>query len=202
VEPKEAFLLGLLLAASGVGWALLIDPLYGVVVAAGLVFDVGVYTLWLKRRTAWSIIWGGIAGGMPVLAGRALGLGSVDWIGLALCLGVLFWIPTHIMTFSMRFHADYQRAGLPTFPQRYGYRFTRIVIAISSVLAALAMAAALVGIGCETGPLILLGLFSFVLFILAMRSMLRPSERLNYGLFKYASVYMMGAMLLLVVTGI
>ncbi len=201
-DPREALLLGLLLAASGTGWALLIDPLYGVVVIAGLFFDVGVYTIWLKRRNAWSIIWGGIAGGMPVLAGRALGLGAIDWIGLALCLGVLFWIPTHIMTFNMRYFKDYQRAGVPTFPQRYGFHFTRVVIAISSVLAALAMAAALVGIGCETGPLILLGLFSFVLFILAMRSTLRPSDRLNYGLFKCASVYMMGAMLLLVVTGL
>ncbi len=50
VEPKEALLLGLLLAASGTGWALLIDPLYGLVVIAGLFFDVGVYTVWLKRR--------------------------------------------------------------------------------------------------------------------------------------------------------
>ena len=45
--------------------------LYGVIVFAGLFFDVLIYTIWLKRRTAWSIVWGGLAGGMPVLAGRA-----------------------------------------------------------------------------------------------------------------------------------
>ena len=41
-------------------------------------------TIWLKRRTCWGIVWGGISGGMPILAGRALGLGSIDWIGILL----------------------------------------------------------------------------------------------------------------------
>ena len=60
-----------------------------------------IYTIWLKRRTAWSILWGGISGGMPVLAGRVLGTGEIDWIGIALALGVLFWIPTHILTIHL-----------------------------------------------------------------------------------------------------
>ena len=51
------------------------DALYGLIIFAGLFFDVVIYTIWLKRRTCWSIVWGGISGGMPILAGRALGLG-------------------------------------------------------------------------------------------------------------------------------
>jgi len=83
-KPREALIFGLLLSIIGIGWALAIDPLYGIVVFAGLFFDVVVYTIWLKRRTAWSIVWGGISGGMPVLAGRVLGIGYIDWVGIAL----------------------------------------------------------------------------------------------------------------------
>jgi len=104
VQPGEALKLGIVLSILGVGWALILDPLYGSIVFAGLFFDVIVYTVWLKRRTAWSIIWGGVSGGMPILAGRALGMGQIDWIGIALAASVLFWIPTHIMTFNIRYN--------------------------------------------------------------------------------------------------
>jgi len=114
ITRREAFWLGLVLAAAGVGLALALDALYGLVVFAGLFFDVVVYTIWLKRRTCWSIVWGGIAGGMPILAGRVLAIGQVDLVGLLLAMAVLFWIPTHILTFSMRYHADYQAARVPT----------------------------------------------------------------------------------------
>ena len=106
VKPNEALVFGLIFSVIGISWALTIDLLYGVVVFAGLFFDVVVYTIWLKRWTPWSIVWGGISGGMPVLAGRVLGTGQFDWVGIALALGVLFWIPTHILTFSIRYHHD------------------------------------------------------------------------------------------------
>jgi protoheme IX farnesyltransferase len=199
ISPAQVLRTGLALSILGVGWALLIAPLYGLVVLAGWFFDVVVYTVWLKRRTAWSIVWGGISGGMPILAGRALGLGHIDWIGLMLALAVLLWIPTHILTFSMRYHSDYQRAGVPTFPQRYGFAFTRLVIAISSVLAGLAMATAAVGIEISQGSLHLIGLLSGGLLVLAVYSLLRPSEKANFTLFKYASLYMACSMVIIAV---
>ena len=73
------------------------------IVLAGLFFDVVIYTIWLKRRTPYSIIVGGLAGGMPALAGRTLGTGRVDLLGLLLALAVLLWIPTHIVTFGVRY---------------------------------------------------------------------------------------------------
>ena len=151
VTPGEAFRLGLLLSGVGVGWAFMLNWLYGIIVFAGLFFDVVVYTLWLKRRTAWAVLWGGIAGGMPVLAGRVLGAGGLEWIGLLMALGVVLWIPTHYLTFNMRFFDDYNKAKIPTFPATYGFRATRGIIAFSSVAAAAAMIGAAVGIGVAVG---------------------------------------------------
>jgi protoheme IX farnesyltransferase len=197
IGPDEVLRIGLWLSVLGVGWAAAMDALYGLVVFAGWFFDVVVYTIWLKRRSAWSIVWGGIAGGMPVLAGRALGLGAIDWIGLALALGVLFWIPTHILTFSMRYYDDYRLAGIPTFASRYGFTATRTTIAVSSVLAALAMGVSAIAIGVTQGLLHVLGLLSGGLLLLAVYSLWRPSEKANFTLFKYASLYMLLSMLLI-----
>ncbi len=199
VTPDEALHLGLVLSVLGVGLAVAMSPLFGLIIIAGLFFDVVVYTMWLKRRTCWSIIWGGIAGGMPILAGRALGVGAIDTTGLLLSLAVLFWIPTHIMTFSMRNFDDYQAAGIPTFPSTYGFQVTRVVLAISSLLAAISIAVAGVLIGMEWGYLRVLAVMSAGLLLLAVASVLRPSERVNFGLFKYASLYMLASMLMLAV---
>ncbi len=197
ISSKEALSLGLVLSFVGVGLALLIDPLFGFIVFLGIFFDVLIYTIWLKRRTCWSIIWGGLAGGMPILAGRTLAVGAIDWISLLLAVGILFWIPTHIMTFSMKYHDDYQAAGIPTFPSQYNFSFTRLMIAISSILAAITMGAAAIGIGMTTGYLRLLIVLSIGLVFLALSSLLNPSDKLNFGLFKYASLYMLSAMLLM-----
>ena len=201
-KPQEALIFGLALSIIGISWAFAIDTLYGTVVSAGLFFDVVVYTIWLKRRTAWSIIWGGIAGGMPVLAGRVLGTGQIDWVGIALALGVLFWIPTHILTFSIRYHEDYKKANVPTFPSTYSFQTARLIIAISSVLATLAFGLASYGVGLTWGFLRLLVVLSAGLFALAVQSLRSPSERITFGLFKYASLYMLSAMLLMFLTGL
>lgn len=202
ISSKEALRLGLVLSILGVSLAATMDPLYGLIVFGGLFFDVVVYTIWLKRRTPWSILWGGISGGMPILAGRALGTGSIDWIGILLALAVLFWIPTHIMTLTMRHHADYQRAGVPTFSSVYGFQAARIIIAISSLVAALALGLAAFRLGTAWGYMRLLVVLSGGLLALAVGSLARPSERVNFGLFKYASLYMLGSMLLLVMEAI
>jgi protoheme IX farnesyltransferase len=197
ISPGEALRLGLVLSTLGVGLAVAMNPLYGLTVFAGLFFDVVVYTIWLKRRTCWSIVWGGISGGMPILAGRVLGIGHLDGVGLLLTLAVLFWIPTHILTFAMRYFEDYQSAAIPTFPAVYGFKVTRMTIAFSSVVAALCIGAASLLIGMQWGFLRLLAVLSGGLLLLAVASLVHPSERLNFGLFKYASLYMLAAMILL-----
>lgn len=197
LSSQETLRLGLILSVIGIAWSAMLSPLYALVVFAGWFFDVVIYTIWLKRRTCWSIVWGGIAGGMPILAGRALGTGTIDLVGILLTLSVLFWIPTHILTFAMRFYADYQNAGVPTFPSCYGFPVTRATIAASSVLSAFAIGLASILIGVQWGFVRLLVVLSSGLLLLAIGSLLRPNEKVNFGLFKYASLYMLASMILL-----
>ncbi len=199
IKPKEALWVGLIISFLGVGMALFMNIGFGIIIFAGLFFDVVVYTIWLKRRTCWSIVWGGISGGMPILAGRFLGIGSLDWIGVVLALGILLWIPTHILTFNMRYAKDYLNAEIPTVVSVYGVKVNHAIIAGSSILAAIAMGMASWGIGITWGCLRLLSVLSVGLILLAIFLIFRPSERINFGLFKYASIYMLSSMLLMVV---
>jgi len=71
------------------------------------------YTLILKRRTAQNIVWGGVAGCMPVLIGWAAVTDSLDWAPFIL-FGVIFlWTPPHYWPLSMKYRDDYKRAGVP-----------------------------------------------------------------------------------------
>ena len=97
------------------------------------------------------------------------------------------------MTFGMRNDQDYRRAGIPTLPIIYGFQATRVIIAASSVFASLAMILAAVGIGLSLG-LCMLGVLSTALLLMAVATLLRPSEKMNFGLFKFASLYMFGSM--------
>jgi len=197
LSRTEVFRVGMIVSALGVGGALAVAPLYGLVVFAGWFFDVIVYTLWLKRRSAWSIVWGGISGAMPILSGRVLATGQVDLVGILLALAILFWIPTHTLTFSLKFRDDYANAGVPTFPSAYGETFTRAAIALSSVLAAVAIGWASALIGISAGYLRLIAVLTAGLLLLAFATFRVQSARVNFGLFKYASLYMLSAMIIL-----
>jgi protoheme IX farnesyltransferase len=198
VTPNEVLILGIIISTIGIFWAFLLNPGYGFVVAAGLFFDVFAYSIVLKRRTCWSIVWGGIAGAMPVLSGRVLAIGKLDAIGILLASSILFWIPTHTLTFSLKFFEDYKAAGVPTFPSTYGISFTRLAIAASSIAAALAMSIASIWIGVAEGILALIIILSAVLLFLAATVLVRPSDKSNLRLYKYASIYMLCTMLLII----
>jgi len=200
IGVTQALVVGALLSVGGLVWAASLSLLYATVVLAGLFFDVAVYTLWLKRRTAWSIVWGGLSGGMPILAGRVLGSGRLDLIGLLLAASVVLWIPTHILTFcsSSRYYRDYLLGGIPTFPGIYGRRNTRLIVAVASIGAAVAIGTGCIALGLAWGYVRLLAVLAAGIVGLALVSIYRPSDEINFGLFKYASFYMLGSMLMVV----
>ncbi|MBN1132052.1 MAG: UbiA family prenyltransferase [Bacteroidales bacterium] len=191
---RAAFLL--LITGLAIGFSL--SALYGAILFAGFFIDFVIYTIWLKRISAWSIVWGGISGGMPVLAGRVLGLGSVDWIGLLLSLAVLLWIPTHIMTFNIKYYKDYERARIPTFASSYGLKATRVIIAFSAITSALAFGLGAFLMGLSWGYLRVLIIIAVILISYSVYCLLKPGPKVNYHIFKIASIYMVIVMLIII----
>lgn len=75
-----------------------------------------VYTVWLKRRTAWNIVVGGLAGSFAVLAGAAAVDPAPQPVPLLLALVMFLWTPPHFWSLAAAKRDDYARAGVPMLP--------------------------------------------------------------------------------------
>jgi protoheme IX farnesyltransferase len=199
LRPLEAMIFGGLLSVVGLAHCFGLDMRFGVVVALGFVFDLLVYTAWLKRRTPLSILFGGVSGGMPVLAGRVLALGQIDVVGILLASSVLLWIPSHILTLALRYADDYRRAGVPVWPNVYGHRATRLVIAGANLLNVLVLMICALLLRVHAAVFVLLLGMSLGMFVLASFQLVAPTDKRNWVLFKVASLYMLASSLLLTV---
>ncbi|MFE3069536.1 heme o synthase [Streptomyces sp. NPDC059247] len=117
LTPRAALIFGLTLAAVSTLWfGLLVNWLSAALSLGALLFYVVVYTMILKRRTAQNIVWGGIAGCLPVLIGWSAVTDSMSWAAVILFLVIFFWTPPHYWPLSMKVKDDYARAGVPMLP--------------------------------------------------------------------------------------
>ncbi|MGC5628004.1 heme o synthase [Georgenia sp. Z1344] len=114
IRPRDALVFASVLGVVSVAWfALLANLVASALTLAAILLYVVFYTMILKRRTSQNIVWGGVAGCMPVVIGWSVVTGSLDWPALVLFLIVFFWTPPHYWPLSMKFTKDYQRAGVP-----------------------------------------------------------------------------------------
>jgi heme o synthase len=117
VSPTGALVFGLVLAAVSVlTIGLATNWLAGGLTLAAIAFYLLVYTMLLKRRTSQNIVWGGIAGCMPVLIGWAAVTGGLAAAPFTLFAVVFFWTPPHTWALASRYREDYARAGVPMLP--------------------------------------------------------------------------------------
>jgi protoheme IX farnesyltransferase len=75
-----------------------------------------VYTVWLKRRSAWNIVIGGLAGSFAVLAGAAAVDPSPQIVPVVLAIVLFLWTPPHFWSLAAAKGDDYARAGVPMLP--------------------------------------------------------------------------------------
>ena len=74
------------------------------------------YTMMLKKNTSQNIVWGGIAGCMPVLIGQAAVTNSLTLTSWLFFLLIFFWTPPHFWALAVRYKDDYKAAGIPMLP--------------------------------------------------------------------------------------
>jgi len=117
VPPTNALIFGIILGVvSTLGLGLTVNWLAAGLSLAANLFYVLVYSMILKRRTSQNVVWGGLAGCMPVLIGWAGVTGRLDWAPVVLFGVVFFWTPPHTWTLAMRYKEDYAAAKVPMLP--------------------------------------------------------------------------------------
>ena len=87
-----------------------------ILTAIAIIFYVLIYTITLKRNTSQNIVWGGIAGCMPVLIGQAAVTNSLTVTSWLFFLMIFFWTPPHFWALAVRYKDDYAAAGIPMLP--------------------------------------------------------------------------------------
>ena len=198
IPPSTVLKHGILFTAAGtLAVGIFVNLITMIVVFLGFFFDVVVYSLLLKRRTRLSIIFGGIAGGLPAIAGRAAVNGIIDPAAILMGLFVLCWIPLHILTLALipKNLEGYKNANVPMWPVVSSQTQTIRVVTLSAILSASIIV--LAGISLQINIIVLLPLILFCAFILfhAFANLRQPSHRRTFKIFKLASIFMTFAFL-------
>jgi protoheme IX farnesyltransferase len=114
LTDRQALVFAWLLGAASIAWLwVFTNWLAAALSFAAIVLYVVLYTMILKRRTAQNIVWGGVAGCMPVLIGWAAVTGDLSWPPFILFAIIFLWTPPHYWPLSMKYREDYRAAGVP-----------------------------------------------------------------------------------------
>ena len=148
IDAGEALGFGASLSAASVAlMGLAVNWTAAALLALTIAFYVGIYTLWLKRRTPHNIVIGGAAGAFPPMIGYAALTGSVTLESLALFAIIFMWTPPHFWSLALFAKGDYDKAGVPMLPNVAGDAATRRQILLYSlVLAPLGLAPVALGL--------------------------------------------------------
>ncbi|GBE44692.1 MAG TPA: protoheme IX farnesyltransferase [Rhizobiales bacterium] len=142
-----AVIAGILLASVGAA-GLALNGYVALYVFLGAFFYGVVYTIWLKQRTAWNIVIGGLAGSFAVLAGASAADPAIGPAGLLLALVLFLWTPPHFWSLAMALRDQYEAANVPMLPVVIGDAATAKIILVHTIaLVAISIAAAFYGLG-------------------------------------------------------
>ncbi len=137
-----------LLAAAVAATAWFINVTAAVFLFLGAFTYAVVYTVVLKRRTWWNIVFGGAAGSFAVLTGAAAADPSIGALPALFALVLLLWTPPHFWSLAIATRDDYAAAGIPMLPVVVGVeRAARVVHGNAIALVAASLLPALFGAG-------------------------------------------------------
>lgn len=137
-----------LMLIAGTGLALVLGKAVALHVFMGAFVYGLVYTVWLKRRTPWNIVVGGLAGSFAVLAGAAVVDPYPSPAAMALAMTLFLWTPPHFWTLALARRDEYAAAGVPMLPVILEPKpAARVILAHTIVLVAVSLLPGAFGAG-------------------------------------------------------
>jgi len=190
ISPNNALAWGLILAVIGLVIAYLINPLSFVWIGLGVLDNVVVYSLLLKRRSSLNIILGGISGGLPVMFGWSAVTNGVALLPILLAALVVLWIPGHIWSLAIFTKDDYERARIPMLPVVTDLR-TALRCIVSTIILMIPFSLWIYFVG-HFGQVYLAAAVMFGAWVLYINVKLffRPNNEMAYRAFKVSSPYL------------
>lgn len=194
VRPVGGLAFGILLVSISLALSAILNQISLLWMTLGILDNVIVYSILLKRRTPLNIILGGFSGGFPVLFGWSAAtpgpIGSVSLLPVLMAGLVFLWIPIHIWFLAVSYKSDYAQAKVPMLPVVIGTEPALKIITVLSLFflpfsigiylvgqfgLAYALVAAIGGVANLVGSV-------YVLF--------RPTQTNAWRMFKISSPYL------------
>lgn len=100
----------------------------------GALFYGAVYTVWLKRKSIWNIVIGGLAGSFAILAGSAAVNPIIAPEAIILSVILFLWTPPHFWSLAMAIGDDYEKAGIPMLPNTLSNSLTTYIILFHTII--------------------------------------------------------------------
>jgi len=169
--------------------------------AIAIIFYVLIYTITLKRNTSQNIVWGGIAGCMPVLIGQAAVTNSLTTASWLFFIVIFFWTPPHFWALAVRYKDDYSAAGIPMLP---------VVAPMKSVIKqmwfhSIAMSITSIALIINTKmsvPILIFSIVSVLAWNLQLVNLTKSPTEPNAGKLFQASIVFLSIYSLLIVVGV
>ncbi len=131
---KYSIIASIMLLASFIIGILFLTLLSVTFILLGFASYVFLYTIFLKRRTDWNIVIGGVAGSLPALAGSTAFSGIISYGSIFIALLVFMWTPTHFWSLSIKYVEDYRKAEIPMLPVTKGVDKTIFWILVNTII--------------------------------------------------------------------
>jgi len=164
------------------------NPLATGLTISAIAFYVFGYTIGLKRRTSQNIVWGGIAGCLPVLIGWAAITNSLSWTAFWFFMVIFFWTPPHFWALAIKYKDDYAAAGIPMLPVVAPIRkvaqqmwFHTIAMIVTSFLT-------LISAGLAPWTYVVTAILA-IIFAFQLRNPEKNSNAIFHGSITYLSLY-------------
>jgi len=195
ISTKAAQCFGLTLIFLSLVLALASNYYFPLLLVVGLSSYLMVYTFTLKRHSILSVLGTCPAVASPVWIGWIFGRGYLDWAGFLTGVLVMVWGPLHLWSLATVFHEDYRRAGIPMLPAIVGVaRSCRYLVALAVILSTASLSLYFLGYYGATyfeGMILL----NSLLLAVAVVTVVRPSGRWNWIMYKISAPYMILALL-------
>ena len=194
ISPRNSLSFGFVLVAVSLILALTLNILSFAWIALGVVDNVVIYSMLLKRRSPLNIILGGFSGGFPVLFGWSAvtpgPVGSVSLLPILMAGLVFLWIPIHIWFLAVTYKSDYSKAGVPMLPVVIGTESAlRIITLFSLIFLPFSIAIYFVGdFGLAYALVAIVG--GLANLVGSLYVLLKPTETNAWRMFKISSPYL------------
>ena len=191
IRPQDALIFAIIIGALGVLlFVIFFNLLSALLSLATILFYSFFYTIFLKPRTPYNIVVGGIAGAMAPIIGWAAVSGSFAVTPFILFAIIFLWTPPHFWALAIHHEDDYRLVKYPMMPISRGVKGSRLQI-LFYVIGLVLVSGLCLRVGSGSVYAILAVIMGGIFVLKSAQFVVSKSDDKAYGLFRFSIAYLL-----------